>query len=261
MAPGSARAAATWSRTPALGQLRPRLLGRLLGLRHHARHSVFADNTGNGIFLEIFNNALVADNFIARNGADGIKVNNTSNVQIWNNTIHGNAKRPIWWAQDERRNTNPADQGVDKRIAFPDASMTWTLSNITIKNNVLVQLEAGGNSMIDNSHYSKQHTAEQMKISLDRNIYQRSSASAPSWLTIWSRGATPVTFTTLDAFRAGTGQGARGKEVVGGARLTDANDTPAAGLPAIEGATALALPADVAAATGKPAGAVHLGKW
>ena len=58
------------------------------------RQSTFTDNVGTGIFLEISAKAIVGDNLIARNQEFGIKVNNTSNVKIWNNTFVGNG-RPL----------------------------------------------------------------------------------------------------------------------------------------------------------------------
>ena len=99
------------------------------------RQSDFSDNIGTGLFLEISARVIVGDNTFARNGEFGIKVNNTSNVKIWNNTFVGNG-RPLNIVQDSRRNTNRYDQAVDQRIAWPDPEMPWTLGPVTIRNNV-----------------------------------------------------------------------------------------------------------------------------
>ena len=56
--------------------------------------STFRNNAGDGVFLEISAKAIVVNNYIVGNRIDGIKVNNTSNVKIWNNTLVGNG-RPL----------------------------------------------------------------------------------------------------------------------------------------------------------------------
>ena len=91
------------------------------------RGSSFNDNSADGIFLEISAKAVVVNNHIARNRTGGIKVNNTSNVAIWNNTFVGNLGRSVYLPQDTRRNNNPKDQAVDPRQPFPDPTMPWTL--------------------------------------------------------------------------------------------------------------------------------------
>ena len=68
-------------------------------------NTTFRDNVGTGLFLEISSGRPVVDNLFSGNGEFGIKVNNTSNVKIWNNTFVGNG-RPLNLVQDSRRNTN-----------------------------------------------------------------------------------------------------------------------------------------------------------
>lgn len=224
--------------------------------------SSFTDNAGDGIFLEISAKVIVANNFIARNGFDGMKVNNTSNVQIWNNTLVANAGRALWLAQDDRRNKNRSDPAVDPRVPWPDPEMPWTLGPVVLRNNVIVQQTTSGNSVMDVSDYSKQNTAEQMGISANGNLWQRSASNSPNWLVIWSRGAvSPQVFTSLATWRSTTGQEARGREFVGGTPLADAKGVAGATVTSLESSVALPLPADVAAASGQPVGAVHLGRW
>ena len=79
-------------------------------------------NTGHGISLEISATATVVNNIIESNpGGQGIKVNNTSDVQIWNNTFVGNG-RSINIVQDPRRHGD-GSPGRDPR--YPnDPTMT-----------------------------------------------------------------------------------------------------------------------------------------
>jgi hypothetical protein len=224
------------------------------------RRSDFNRNTGDGLFLEISARAVVVDSMFLDNELDGIKVNNTSNVKIWNNTIVGNA-RSLWLAQDSRRNTNPSDPAVDPRVPFPDPEMPWELQDVSVSNNVIGLPGGTTNCVLCVEDYSKQESGEAMRIFTDGNVYNRSSSSAPSWLVIWSRGATnPSVHTSLDSFRAATGREARGREYVGTVVVSPSGVLS----PAVEAVTddvALPLPSDVAGYAGRTAGVRHLGAW
>ena len=186
------------------------------------RRSDFNRNAGEGLFLEISARALVVDSMFLGNERSGIKVNNTSNVKIWNNTIVGNG-RSLWLAQDGRRNTNPSDPAVDPRVPFPDPEMPWELQDLSVSNNVIGLPEGTTNCVLCVEDYSKKESGEAMRIFTDGNVYNRSSSSSPSWLVIWSRGATsPSVHTTLDSYRAATGREARGREYVGTAVVSRA---------------------------------------
>ena len=180
------------------------------------RGSNFNRNSGDGLFLELSAKAVVGDSVFMHNKLDGIKVNNTSNVKIWNNTFVGN-NRSVWLAQDARRNTNRSDQAVDPRIPWPDPEMPWQLDDVTLSNNV-VGLPDGSRCVLCAEDFSNKESAESMRIKLNGNVYNRTSSSAPTLLTVWSRGSTsPATFTTLAGFKSGTGQESRGREYTGSA--------------------------------------------
>lgn len=224
------------------------------------RGSHFTDNTGDGLFLEISARAVVGDSLFARNTLAGIKVNNTSDVKIWNNTFIGGG-RPLNLVQDSRRNTDRNNPAVDRRVPFPDPAMPWTLGPVVVRNNVLSQPTPGGNCVLCVEDYSRQRTAEQMGISSNGNVYHRRDSATPTWLTVWSRGsANPSVFTTLAQMTAATGQERRGRELVGAA-VVSAAGVPTASVAALAPAVAEPLPADVAALIGRPAGSAHLGLW
>ena len=224
------------------------------------RGSNFNRNSGDGLFLELSARAVVGDSLFLHNRLDGIKVNNTSNVKIWNNTFVGNG-RSLWLVQDARRNTNRYDQAVDPRIPWPDPEMPWQLEDVTVSNNVIGLPGGTAKCVLCVEDYSYKETAEGMRIKVNGNVYNRASASSPSWLTVWSRGsASPATFPTLAGFKSTTGQEARGREYVG-STVISATGALAEEVQGLAGSTALGLPSDVAAAIGRPAGSTRLGAW
>ena len=222
--------------------------------------SEFADNAGDGLFLEISAKAVVGDNLFARNAKAGIKVANTSDVKIWNNSFLG-IGRPLNLTQDTRRNTNPNDSSVDTRVPFPDPAMSWTLGPVVVSNNVLSQPVTGGNCVLCVEDYSKQETAAQMGVTANGNVYHRRDASTPAWLVVWSRGSTdPSVFSSLAQMTATTGQERRGREFLGTAVLSSAG-VPTSAVASLAPSVAEPLPSDVAARIGQTAGSLHLGLW
>jgi hypothetical protein len=212
------------------------------------------NNDKHGISLEISAKAVVIDSIIAGNDGYGIKVNNTSDVRIWNNTFVGN-DRSINIVQDARRY---GDGSAGKDPRYPnDPTMTWVNGPVGVVNNVLSN-QARGNCLLCVEDYSKQLTAEQMRVTANGNVYNRPSSTSPSWVAVWSRGATnPATYTSLSLFAAGTGQERNGIEITGNSVVTSTG-VPTAYMP---GAGALPLPTDLAQMVGQPAGTAHFGAW
>lgn len=224
------------------------------------RGSDFIGNAGDGLYLEISAKVVVGDSFFSGNRLSGIKVNNTSDVKVWNNTFVGNA-RPLNLVQDSRRNTDSSDQAVDPRIAFPDPAMPWQLGPVRVSNNVFGSPTTAANCLICVEDYSGQESAAAMKITTNGNVYYRESAQRPTWLAVWSRGAgNPQVFTTLSAFRSATGQEVRGREYVGTAAVSSVGALSST-VTSIAAQIALPLPSDVAAAIKRPAGSTQLGVW
>ena len=90
-------------------------------------------NSATGIFLEISAGGTIANNLVDGNGAEGIKVNNTSNVEIYNNTVVRNA-RPINIVQDPR---TPANTSYGHDYRYNEPEMTWLVGPVTVRNNVI----------------------------------------------------------------------------------------------------------------------------
>jgi parallel beta-helix repeat protein len=214
------------------------------------------NNSGHGVSLEISAKALFANNIVTNNGGFGVKINNTSNVSVWNNSFVGN-DRSLNLVQDARRPTSAGTAGRDKRQPFPDPTMTWLIGPAVFGNNVVAS-QRSGNCMLCVEDYSKQRSAAQIGVSANGDVYNRVSSSSPTNLVVWSRGASdPATYTTLNAFKAATGQEAAGQQLTGAGMVDgDGNLLTALSTSALPG-----LPADVAAATGFPTGSRHAGAF
>lgn len=215
-------------------------------------------NAGHGLSLEISAKSVVANNRIANNTGFAFKLNDTSDVSIWNNTISGK-NRVLNIVQDKRRAANKTDPGHDPRQPFPDSTMTWINKNIQIKNNVLSNT-GGGNAILAVEDYSGTYTAEQMNISLASNAYHRTSAGNPQWSVVWSRGAqNPSVYNTLAAFVAAKGQDKNSFELTSAPVLTSTND-PNSSVTS-RNSSATALPSDIATLTGQTAGSQRIGNY
>ncbi|MGZ6976634.1 MAG: right-handed parallel beta-helix repeat-containing protein, partial [Acidimicrobiia bacterium] len=213
------------------------------------------NNAGHGASLEISALAVFANNFVTNNGGFGIKINNTSNVSVWNNTFLGN-DRSINLVEDDRRPKSAGTTGRDPRQPFPDPTMTWLNGPAGFANNIVAS-QRSGNCMICVEDYSGQRTAEQMGVVSNANVYNRPNASKPSNLVIWSNGAGGAfAYSTLTAFHSAKGQEGNG-QLISSSGLLDANGNVIGSL----SNTALALPSSIAAITGYSVGTQYLGAW
>ncbi len=215
-------------------------------------------NTGHGTSLELSAKAVFADNVVSGNGGNGIKINDTSDVTLVNNTFVGN-NRPVNIVPDTLRAANRSTPGHDPRQPFPDPTMTWINGPVLVQGNI-ISAPSAGNCLLCVEDYSKQFTAEQLQISATGNAYHRNSASSPTWLVVWSRGAAnPAVFNDLAAFQAGTGQEAAGRTTTGTTLADAAGRATSTGVQI--DATAPPLPASVAGLIGEATGTRHYGAF
>ncbi|WP_326967266.1 right-handed parallel beta-helix repeat-containing protein [Arthrobacter sp. CG_A4] len=220
-------------------------------------HNDMVANKGHGLIMEISAKFVVANNVITGNSGNGIKLNDTSNVDVWNNTLSGNG-RNLNIVQDTRRASNRSTPGHDPRQAFPDPTMTWITSNITVRNNIVAG--GSGNCLLCVEDYSHQFSAEQLKISANGNVYQRPSAGSPAWAVVWSRGAgNPAVHTSVAGFKSGTGQESSHVFLDGRPALNGWQ--PTAEIAAKDASVAQPLSGAVAGLLGKSPGVRHLGAW
>ena len=172
-------------------------------------------NASHGTSFEISSNVVYADNLIAKNASMGLKINNATNVQVWNNTVVGNGQRPIWLVQDPRLAKNTSLHGHDPRQPLPDPTVTWVLKNLSLHNNVFSG-KSGNKALLQLQDDALDRTAGSIGITTNGNAYHRPSSSSPSYAVIWTSGSTnPHVFTSVSRFRSKTGQESRGKEFTG----------------------------------------------
>jgi parallel beta-helix repeat protein len=217
-------------------------------------------NAHHGVSLEISAKAIVANNVVNHNGDDGMKINDTANVQIWNNTVVGNG-RSLNLAQDLRRASDLSIPGHDPRQQLPDPTMTWLLGNVSVGNNIIADPKPSAECMLCVEDYSHERSAAQMNIAANGDVYVRADASTPRLLAVWSRGAgDPAVYTSLEAFRSSTGQEASGREFED-ASAADSEGNLATSIAEEAAAAARSLPPAVAEALGVPTSTRQVGAW
>jgi parallel beta-helix repeat protein len=217
-------------------------------------------NSATGIFLEISARGTIADNLVDGNGAEGVKINNTSSVVIWNNTIVRNA-RPINIVQDSRTKANTS-YGDDTR--YPnDPEMTWLVGPVTVRNNVIGLPNTKANCVLCVEDYTHTRTAAQMGVTSNGNVFNRVNAGDPDWLTVWSRGSinvNPAVYGTLSAYRTATGQD-KVSLAYDGSVVVGSTGGLSSTVQGKAGTVAQPLPSSISSLVGRTVGTRRLGVW
>jgi hypothetical protein len=146
-------------------------------------------NAGHGVFAEISDRVRLIDVVIAGNRRIGLKINDTSDVQVWRSTIVGNGLG-VAVLQDTRRASDPKIPGHDDRRPIPDPEMTWVVSGVVIANSVIggaqgSERDSDGKptSPIWVRDYSGEFTAADMISLVSGNVFHRPSDEQT--LAIW----------------------------------------------------------------------------
>ncbi len=211
------------------------------------------DNAVHGISVELSGAVLVAGNVVADNGESGLKVNDTSDVSIWNNTFTGN-DREVDIVQDDR--------DLDPQGSHLDHSLPLTFRNgpVVLRNNVFAQTARGSDCLLCVEDYSGRMSAEDMRVSARGNLYQRPSADRPATLVRWSRGEDAIAFSSFGAFRSATGQEQPGR-LVSGKRVLRGDDRVTRAVDRLARRIARPLPTSLATRLGVARGSRRLGAW
>jgi trimeric autotransporter adhesin len=206
------------------------------------------DNTVHGLSFEISARGVFADNRLLRNGGTGVKVNDSTDVQLWNNTVAGNGDRPVWLVQDRRQAADLSVPGHDPRRPVNDPTMTWLLGTITVRDNLLSSRKSLCLLCLEDV---LARPFASLGVTADGDVYDVPPGGlAASW-----SGAGG--FRSVADLRAGTGQELRGRAL---RAAVDNQGRPAATLARRSG-DAVPLDPRVAALVGRPAGSRHLGAW
>jgi nitrous oxidase accessory protein NosD len=230
-------------------------LGTGVWLDESVHGAVLAGNTitrngSHGMSLELSAEAVVVDNLLAENARVGMKINNTSRVQIWNNVVSG-GDRAVWIVQDPRLAADPSVPGRDLRQPQPDPTVTWLVGPVTVSGNVFSHPAVGTSCVLCVEDTTGARTAEQMGVTADGNVYNRSGPGSPQHLAWWSAR----TYGDLASFTAATGQERAGWAVDGPAVVDEAGGL----VVAVPDGVARPLPRAVAEAAGVPEGTRAVG--
>jgi parallel beta-helix repeat protein len=215
-------------------------------------NSRVADNEGHGISIEISGKADIAGNVIARNGRNGIKINDSDSIRVWNNTLSQN-DRSINIVQDDR--------DLHERGSYRDSTLplTWQNRDIEVSNNIISS--SSGECLLCVEDYSGRWRAAELNITVLGNVYHRPDSGSPRWVIVWARGSKPPdVFETLTEFWESTGQERQSRLITGEPVLTD-KFQPEPVIGHLVGPVARPLPVALAAKCRVPAGTQHLGAW
>ncbi|WP_341953221.1 right-handed parallel beta-helix repeat-containing protein [Salinibacterium sp. TMP30] len=210
--------------------------------------SELAGNKGHGVFLEISARAVIADNYIAHNDNLGMKINDTSSVEIRNNLVVSK-KNAISVLQDQRLKSDESVPGHDERF-MDDPVMTWLGTDVTIVGNTLVG--SGDRALIWIEDYSRTRSADDFGITVENNLFARATNGDPQTIIAWPMSPGNVTrFSSLDDVTRGADQEHSGLEFRGSEAVERSNGSaaPLPELPSWIATTFVGFPA-VAAALG-----------
>ncbi len=130
-------------------------------------------NEHNGINYETSAQGIIASNVVVNNGGVGILVLESSEVDIYNNTLSRNNGN-VRVLEGERRRPN-------------DPIISYDVRNVVIRNNILSNVGADGSWLLGVDDSTGRRSAAAMNVSADYNGYYRSSSDTPSLLALWAR--------------------------------------------------------------------------
>lgn len=224
-------------------------------------NSRMVDNLQHGASFELVGKAVVAGNVVARNGGNGVKINNSEEVGVWNNTFVDN-NRSINIVQDDR-DLHPRGSFRD-----PKLPLTWQTQGITVRNNVLASTGAVPGQenhtricLLCVEDYSGRWTAAEMDVTALGNVYQRPDTQSPRWIVVWSRrDKDPYVFRSLDGFRRTVRQEGESAEFTGATVLSE-ELRPLPRLERLHETVAQPLPRGIAELVGRSVDERYVGAW
>ena len=200
--------------------------------------NALVDNADRGLQVELAGSAIVASNLFVGNGSDAISMLASQNVQVYNNSFWRNG-RSMFVVDDARDD----------------------VANITARNNVTSGTRNGTSQIVAVEDTTRSRTAAAMGVTLNNDAYAQQTGYTAAWWFGWaSYPSSYRVFSSLSAFRTGTGQESRGvsttttgaepyfTDPANGDFTVRLGSPPTTVLPA-------ALPSSVAAALGLASGA------
>lgn len=198
-----------------------------------------------GISLELSQKALVANNETTDESV-GIMIQNTGDVDLYNNSVGGTSVYGIQLRQDERIASNTSLTGHDLRQPLPDPTVPWITKDITISNT------AFGSST---GYQIFALNAAPKKITVTGNVFNERLTPVQSTLVGWGGADTSkwIRYDTVQSLAA-IDSSWKNTQTIAVLPLSSMTATlaAAAGL-------AVPLPPDIAAAVGQKPGVKKIG--
>jgi trimeric autotransporter adhesin len=200
--------------------------------------NVVRNNGDRGIQYEISNAGKLVGNTVAHNGAAGLAVIESTNMQVYNNTFDDNLRG----------------------IEVIDGTRSEIVSGVMIRNNLISGTLPASNNLLNVNDVSHRRSAEQMGVSVNYDAYSRERSTFPKYLVTWSDYPTAVhVFTSVADFGAKARQELNGSALDGTSTAwyvnAAGNDYRIAPGNGVLGRS-VGLPASMAAPLGVPAGTV-----
>ena len=220
-------------------------------------NSRFLRNAGAGIAYEVSGLVTIANNVVADNGRDGIKLSGVSGAEVWNNTVVGNGKAAIGIYEDPRHDSIAADNA---------AGITHDTANVRMFNNIFVSAanSTKPTTMSFDISVPRVLSASDMIAADDYNVWGRPTAVAPQTMFYWAASPTSMgRYTNLAAAQVATSRELHSTSADNVATSTmfvnpaGYNYTVVLGSAAFR--TGAPIPAAVLAVMGSPAGTVTVG--
>lgn len=232
------------------------------------------NNSQKAAMMELCSNGVIANCKFDDTDTHGILIQNSDNCRIWNNTVYNtggtsisSSARIIDIFQDARNANDGVSAGRDTRQPqsyYNQTDKQWKINSFGVANNVLVNPKAGTQSMfglerLDKTNASNDptRTFTQYNPTMGGNFYSWVNKPTYPWVAA-NAAADPNVYQTLAAFQSATGTDT-GSTLVTGVNPLNSDGTLNTTYATAANTAALALPSDIAALIGQPAGTKRAG--
>ncbi len=203
------------------------------------------NNRGRGVDLEISAVASVVDNTLSGNGHQGLFVEDTNGVSVWNNAFAHNGGA-VYVHQDSRKNL-ASSGGHDPRRPKIDPTVPWIAKNVMIGNNAV---QTGWPYLIFVSDATGKRTAGKMNVRIDGNLFDKPTDKSFAEIA-WTIGVHRAARYTAAEFTAHGFGGSHNRDAANSGR-SFSSSTKGSPIP---------LPAGMARIIGQAAGVRHIGTF
>ena len=158
--------------------------------------NVFKENRRHGLFYEISSNGIIASNIALRNGVAGIALSNATHMQVYNNTLFGNAISFLVQADKRMKQMLSKTQLDNGRIS----------SETVFYNNLLAAADRTSKPYIWVRDFSSALNAGQLLSASDFNGFFRRNGYKPTGMVEWWQGGKQHLYKKLSDYQSSAGR-------------------------------------------------------